>query len=301
MEKATARTEVALRNIVVATDFSSTSERALQFAATIARRYQSTIHMVHVSDPTAMGFLTPEAITGAYSEAYDGLRQAAHERLKEQAGHLTEVRYQLHVLEGATSEAVETVVRDNQIDLVVVGTAASAGLKKLVFGSTAEEIFRRATCPVLTVGPHAPVRDDVAGVNCILFPTDLASDESAALAHAISLAQRYGARLLLLYVMAGVQPPSPKEKEWFEKPDLNRLHRLIPAGTELPHPAECRIEYHDPAPDVILRVAGEIAADLIVLSVRPAEAWATRIPDKAYRIVAGSPCPVLTVREKESA
>jgi nucleotide-binding universal stress UspA family protein len=70
---------------------------------------------------------------------------------------------------------------------------------------------------------------------------------------------------------------------------------------QLPHPPEYCIEYFDPAPDVILRVALALPANLIVLSVRPEQGWATRLPDKAYRIVAESLCPVLSARERESA
>jgi nucleotide-binding universal stress UspA family protein len=289
--------EVALHNILVATDFSPTSEKALQYAVAIASRYDSKIHLVHVIQPTAIEFLQPAAMP----EAYERLRGAAEEALKKEAEQLPDVRRRVHLMSGTAIECVEGIVREEHIDLVVVGTHAPKGLKKFVLGSAAEGIIRSATCPVLTVGPNAPEIDVARGLNCILFPTDLVSDESGALAYAISLAQRHNARLLVLYVMSGVQPPPPDSKEVFEKPYLDRLRRIIPADVKLPYAAECQIEYRDPAPNVILRVAGERAADLIVLSVRPEEAWARRLTDKTYPIVAGSMCPVLTVREKESA
>jgi nucleotide-binding universal stress UspA family protein len=297
MATAMTHAEVALQNILVATDFSSTSEKALQYAVAIATRYHSNIHLVHVIEPTAVEFLAPEAM----SQAYEQLHHAAEEQLKEQTRELRDVRHQTHLISGAASEVVEALVRQNHIDLVVVGTRGAKGLEKLVLGSTAEEIFRIATCPVLTVGPNVPLVDLAAGLNRILFPTDLASDESVALAHAISLAKRHNAHLMLLHIMAGVQPPAPGEAEGFEKPYVNRLLRLIRNDAGLPYPPDCRIAYGQAAADAILRVARELSADLIVLSVRPEEPWATRLPDRAYRIVATSPCPVLTIRGKESA
>ena len=63
MKTAMAPTEVALQNILVATDFSSTSQKALHYAAAIATRYNSKIHLVHVFNPADAGFLTPETIT----------------------------------------------------------------------------------------------------------------------------------------------------------------------------------------------------------------------------------------------
>ena len=300
MQTAMTHTEVAIQNILVPTDFSSTSQRALRYAAAIARRYQSKIHLVHVIDRTAAEFLAAEMRSGV-AEPYEDMRQAAQERLKHQARELTDVRHQIYLTDGAPSEVVEALVRENHIDLVVVGTHGPKVWEKLALGSTAEEIFRSATCPVLTVGPHARVNDDATGVNCILFPTVLASDASYALAHAISLAQRHDACLLLLHVLVGVQPPPDHEQQSFEKPYFNRLRCLIPSDVKLLRAVQYRVEYREPAADVIQRVAGEIAADLIVLSVRPKEPWATRLSAKAYRIVVGSVCPVLTVRERESA
>ena len=297
METPRAHTEVALRNILVATDFSATSEKALQYAKAIASRYDSKIHLVHVIQPTPVDLLAPEAM----SEADEQMHRAAEEQMEKQAGKLRNVRHQVHLSNGAACEVVEDLVRENRIDLVVAGTHGAKGFEKLVLGSTAEQIFRSATCPVLTVGPNAPVIDLAAGLNCILFPTDLMSDESGALAHAISLARRPQAYLMLLHVMVRVQPPLPGEAEQYERPYVNRLRRLLPSNAALPYPAIYRIEYASAAPDAILQVARELTAGLIVLSVRPEEAWATRLPDRAYRIVAEAPCPVLTVRERKGA
>jgi nucleotide-binding universal stress UspA family protein len=297
MATAIAHTEVTLQNILVATDFSSTSEKALRYALAIATRYNSKIHLVHVIEPTAYEFLAPESTP----QAYEQLRQAAEEQLEKEARQLEDVCHQVYLQTGSACEAVDALVRQHNVDLVVAGTHGAKGFERIVLGSTAEEIFRSVTCPVLTVGPNAPAIDLTAGVKCILFPTDLASDESGALAHAISLARKRKAHLTLLHVMSGVKPPMPGEAEWFEKPYVNRLRRLIPADADLPYPADYRIGYGQATPDAILKVARELSADLIVLSVRPEKSWATRLPDKAYRIVAGSLCPVLTVREKENA
>ena len=101
--------------------------------------------------------------------------------------------------------------------------------------------------------------------------------------------------------MARNHPPPPEKRSWLDAQDIDRLQRLIPGDAELLNAPECRIEYGATVQGVILRTAAEMAADLIVLSVRPEEPWATRLPDKAQSIVAGSHCPVLTVREKRTA
>ena len=297
MKTTIALTRIALQNILVATDFSSTSEKALRYAMALASRYHSRIHLAHMIQPTAIEPAPPDLASRSFEELY----QSAKQSLKDEARQLGGLQHKTYLMNGPASELVESLVRKNHIDLVVVGTHGLKGFEKLVLGSTSEAIFRTATCPVLTVGPDAPVPNVASGPKCILFPTDLESDESEALAHALSLAERHAARLLLLHVISGMQRPPTAEVHVFEERYKHRLSQLIPDDVQLPHSAECRVEYREPAADAILRVAAEEAADLIVLSVRPEEPWATRLPDRASRIVASAPCPVLTVREKPDA
>ena len=67
-------------------------------------------------------------------------------------------RYEIVVAEGAVSEVLIEAIQTNHIDLAVLGTHGRRALKKLLLGSIAEEVFRLAPCPVLTVGPkNAPV------------------------------------------------------------------------------------------------------------------------------------------------
>jgi len=291
MTTAMARTHVALKNILVATDFSSTSDKALRYAMALASRYHSRIHLAHVMGPKTIELAPPDTT----SQTYEQLYQAAKHSLKDQARQLGGLRHQTYLLNGAAFEMVESLVRKNHIDLVVVGTNAPKGFEKFVLGSTSEEISRTA------IGPNAPISEVAGGPKCILFPTDLESDEAEALADALSLAERYTARLVMLHVMVGMQAPPAEEKAAFEKEYLDQLHRLMPEDVQLPRPAEFRIEYQQVAADAVLRVAAEEAADLIVLSVRPKEYWASRLPDKASKIVAAALCPVLTVRQARGA
>ena len=93
------------------------------------------------------------------------------------------------------------MVGRHAIDLIVLGSHGKHGLKKLVLGSAAEQIFRHADCPVLTVGPKvvAPGPGEVAFKH-ILFATDFSAGSLRALPYALSLAEENQARLALLHV-----------------------------------------------------------------------------------------------------
>ena len=67
----------------------------------------------------------------------------------------SDIAHTATVERGEVWEVLSSLVEEKKIDLIVVGTHGRRGLKKLVLGSMAEQVFRQARCPVLTIGPHA--------------------------------------------------------------------------------------------------------------------------------------------------
>ena len=285
------------KNILIATDFSPESESALQYALAIAVRYRSKIDLVHVLEPVAHDFLD----TARMNVVEEQLRRTAEERMEKEAHEIRSVPHQIHLVNGVAAEMIDTVAQDTAADLVVLGTKGAEGISKLLNGSTAEEVFRRVSCPVLIIGPHVQQPSPEANLKHILFPTDLVSDECGATASAVSLAQKHDTNLTLLHVLANVRSYLKSDFMTFEKPYVNLMRCLIPPEANLRNAPKHLIYYWESVPDAVVHVARELPADLIVLSVRPEERWATRFPDKAYRIIAHSPCPVLTLREGERA
>ena len=90
------------------------------------------------------------------------------------------------------------LIKTHQIDLAVIGTHGHGGLTKVFLGSVAEQIFHKAPCPVLTVGPNVstdPV--SIAAIHQILYATDFTPESLAAVPYAISLAEENQAHLSL--------------------------------------------------------------------------------------------------------
>jgi universal stress protein A len=147
-------TMLALKNILVATDFSSSSQTALIYGRALARQFGGRLHVLHavelpVSDGTgAIGYegLTPELRT-ALEDAERGRLDdlvSADDRATLQA--TTAIR----TLE-TPALAIGEYARREAIDLIVIGTHGRHGLTRLVMGSVAEQVVRTAPCPVLTV------------------------------------------------------------------------------------------------------------------------------------------------------
>ena len=89
---------------------------------------------------------------------------------------LKDVEHKELIERGEVPEVLSKLARKYGIDLIVIGTGGRKGLRKLLLGSVAEEVFRNAECPVLTMGPHA-IRWKIDGnLQHILFATDFGTE-----------------------------------------------------------------------------------------------------------------------------
>jgi nucleotide-binding universal stress UspA family protein len=289
---------ISLKNILFATDFSSSSEAALPFVQAIACRYEAKLFVVHVLTPVTYPANDPQTAE-ATAEAIESRARIEMQRLETALnGVPNEIRIERDF---AVWPTVRRILDEKEIDLVVVGTRGRTGARKLLMGSIAEEIFRQSQAPVLTIGPLVRIRvPEAAQFHRVLFATDFTPESLAAAPYALSLAQENQARLTLLHV---AREPSPAGGMEDTAPSaatlLHQLGELVPADAESWCQTDTTLEYGDPA-DRILAVAAEACADLIVLGVRSAHVHlgaATHLGRAvAHKIVAQAACPVLTVR-----
>jgi nucleotide-binding universal stress UspA family protein len=138
---------IAIKNVLVATDFSEASQKALAYGQNLARAFGGRLHVLHVADviaTTASQFYPdhpgdPEM--RAESLALKHLRSLVPD---------SEARLAARI---AASPAVAIVeyARTIQADVIVLGTRGRSGVQRLLLGSVAEHVVRHAPCPVLVV------------------------------------------------------------------------------------------------------------------------------------------------------
>src|SRR5512146_3154678 len=205
--------QIALRNVLVATDFSPCSERAIEHALAIARHYGAAMHFAHVVQPLAYALGCPEGYAST-AEALQESTELARRDVEEVARRgmakygIDMLDHHVWIAQGDVWEMLHALVMQEDIDLVVLGTHGRRGLRKLILGSVAEDVFRHCRCPVLTVGPNAPGTPRPGlHVKQVLFPTDLSPESTSALPFALSPMQEYGAALTVLHIA----PPQADE------------------------------------------------------------------------------------------
>jgi len=144
--------------IVMATDFSETSEDAWAVACRLAVGTGSRVHLLHVcADPLRQPW-TVEAVGVDFQAIATEWRLQAGHRLagiQPQAG-LDERRIDRVVVSGVPHTAITDYAAAVHADLIVVGTHGYGPIRHLLLGSVAERVVRQAPCPVMTV-PHRSI------------------------------------------------------------------------------------------------------------------------------------------------
>ncbi len=283
---------IAIKNILLTTDFSEASSTAEPFASIFARVYGAHLFVAHVLPPEPRLSITTDRIP----EEDDQPREIARGKLLEFVHkHVADIPCKTLLRQGELNQVIPELIEENGIDLLVLGTHGRRGMPRMVLGSAAEMIYRSAPCPVLTISPKVP-RDtaDRWLIRRILFPVDFASDLEPSLHFALSLAEEHQASLLLLHAA----PMVPWQyQDDVERQFRARMESLIPPDAK----DWCRPEYavcwEYPA-EGILRVADECEADLIVMGVHKGRVGLTsHLPwPIASAVVSKARCPVLTVR-----
>lgn len=140
--------------IVVGVDFSVTSVRAVAAAHDIVRLAKNPeLHLVHVVHPVGRAPALSELATATEVEQVTMLDEASEElgKLAREAAGATGVHVHTHVRVGEPEREIAQLASDVGADLVVVGTHGRSGIERVLLGSVAESVVRRAPCPVLTI------------------------------------------------------------------------------------------------------------------------------------------------------
>jgi universal stress protein A len=134
------------QKILFATDFSPASEAALQYATSLAHDAGATLLILHVEE-----LPLPYAGSEVYLTQLPYPDPELRKRLESIVPADRSVRCQHRIVQGMPGEGIVRVAQDERADLIVIGTHGRSGLSRVLMGSVAEAVMRRASCPVLTI------------------------------------------------------------------------------------------------------------------------------------------------------
>ncbi len=186
----------AIKNILFTTDYSDCANHAFSYAVDLAKCYDAKIHILHANVlPAAAGYLS---ITFNNEEALDFLKKSVSE-LNMDPSLVNRVRH--HVSSGLdAANLIVEFVKENAIDLVVMGTHGRSGLKHALMGSVTEKVIRKAKMPVFVVHESdAPKK--LSEMKHILVPIDFSTSSATALIEAAHVAKMFNMHLTLIHVV----------------------------------------------------------------------------------------------------
>jgi nucleotide-binding universal stress UspA family protein len=184
------------------------------------------------------------------------------------------------------------------MEVIVMGTHGRRGFDRIVLGSNADRIMRKATCPVLvvsnpsqsatTIGPDGKHR-----LGRILYCTDFSHNSEGARGYAISLATEYGAELTLLHVAEKASDLGRADAIIAER--TRELDKLVSDNERKDLKVKTVVRFGKPY-EQILRYAQEGATSLIIMTARGGDAADRAVfGSTTYRVIQLGPCPVLAI------
>lgn len=284
---------VRFERILVATDFSVGALAALDYALRIARSFQSKIYLVHAIPTSFLNYVSSEASDEIVQHAKRFAGKKMQQLVKEAgcAGTVEEAILSGEAVWPALHEFIET----HSVDLLVLGTHGRVARKRQLLGPVAEEIFRLAECPVLTVGTQAQAVEHPEQTR-ILFATNFKPHAEHAAPFAYALEREQKAEMTVLNVVEEPQDSPAGGHGIVRDFMVNRMRRGMPASCVGNCEPAFQVRFGDAA-EQILQLAREEQSSLIVLGMRAGKDVAGRLPSAvAYRLACQAPCPVLTIR-----
>ncbi|WP_454062141.1 universal stress protein [Candidatus Nitrospira salsa] len=299
-----------IRRILLATDFSPSSERSVHMALKWAEAWEAKLDIVHV-----IGILPPIYLTSFsannYIKAQEKTSQAQLETLVMQARErVSEVQW--HLLHGIPSDEISGLAVSSQTDLVIMGTHGWTGIDRVLMGSVAERVICKAPCPVLSVRnmergqttttgePKAETAS--AAPRHILLPIDFSDCSLEAYEYADNLEKSFEASITLLHVL---EPFSysldftlshPVEDQQHREEVKTRLASLTDAFTRQGITARYMIKTKSVS-EAIVESLTESGADLIVMGTHGRRGLRRLVMGNvAAAVLRQSPVPVLTVK-----
>ncbi|MEP7118227.1 MAG: universal stress protein [Acidobacteriota bacterium] len=307
---------IDFKRILCAVDFSNHSRRALDHAVAIARQYESAVTAVYVFPPSP----APAAGMGAMAIPQMMLTDVDRERLVRDLRAFAAV-------ESAPGVVIDAVLREGYpateivdcaaalgANLIVMGTHGRSGVERLLLGSVAERVLRRAQCPVLTVPAGEPdaVPLGYPIFKSIVCPIDFSAASLLALDYALAMAREADAHLTILHVVALSLEQTMLDAASTEGSETlaefrRRTEEDLKAQLQATVPADaadyCRVDTlmtrGKPGVEVV-RTAIARHADLIVMGVHGRGLIDVILfGSTAQHVVRAAHCPVLTIGQRQ--
>ncbi len=301
---------VQLNRILVTTDFSPFSNRAVSVGIALAKAFDAQLYLCHVIDLTASGMY------GEAFLAFEEQQQVITRRATQEMQALMtdqSVGWEPLITGGHPADEILRYTKDYGIDLVVSATHGRSGLKRFIIGSVTGRLMRTLPCPLLIVQSREESGKALPSPTFhpkrILVGCDFSPDSDYAFQYSVSLGQEFQSELHMVHVMEPsvykdlLTPASPLLEELRDSLQTTlkeKLEAMVPEEAFTWCTLKPSLLTGEPQ-DELITYAKEHAIDLIVLGTRGHNLMETLfIGSTTVRVASRAPCPVLSVSPRDN-
>lgn len=184
-----------IKKILIPTDFSETGLLAMEHAIFMARLLKAHVYLLHVVEAFEYTYslYEPEIRLNDTEEINESVRDKL-DKLSSRISKENLVNVSVLVGSGRAATGIAEAVKENNIDLIIMGTHGAKGFEEYFIGSNAHKVVNAAPCPVLTIQQHAKK----IGFKNIVMPIDNSLYSRQKVGHVIKLASIYGSKVHIL-------------------------------------------------------------------------------------------------------
>ncbi|WP_022851313.1 universal stress protein [Limisalsivibrio acetivorans] len=142
-----------IKKIIYPTDFSEPSRTAFDYAVSMAKMCGAQLEILHVmfDETQVVSFYLPQVTMQNLSVDIEEGAKKEMKKFVEESGELGDIEYTYTLKKGTPFVEIIKHAKESGADMIVIGTHGRSGLEHVLFGSTAEKVVRKASCPVLTI------------------------------------------------------------------------------------------------------------------------------------------------------
>jgi nucleotide-binding universal stress UspA family protein len=211
-----------MKTILVPTDFSSHATHAVEYAAALAARMQARLILFH-------SYHVPVAIS-EYSigmMAEPAIEADTAQELQHQATRVQEIYRDLSLetilREDLLLDGIQAIIKDREVDLLVMGTIGATGLEEWLIGSYSAYVLEHVNCPVLVV----PACASKNTISKIMYATDFQFNDFTYIHQLTEIARPFGAEVIIAHISTQVGKDE-ELMDWFrEIAEPNLVYPLI--------------------------------------------------------------------------
>ncbi len=275
-----------IKSILIPTDFSETAELAVAHGAHMAHLYKAKIYLLHSVETTMYTGGPGEPVMVKEAEK---LYTMGLEQLKSVAADIT-AKYDVDIttltVSGKPAASITQAVKDNNIDIIIMGTHGASGFEEFFMGSNAHKVVNLSTVPVISIR----ITTTNIGFSNIIMPVSNSLHSRQKVNNVIDIASKYNSTV---HVLGLLETNDPIEDKKFEIKLETVKHTLEKAGVKY---TVKHVRGHNPAVEA-MKFSEEVNGDLIVIMTdHESDLTGMFLGTVAKQIVNHSKIPVMSIR-----